>query len=190
MLWRLTERGAAQRDLSDAVHALCTLHGRLPGVIEHAASRNTLAAAAEWLAAAERGIGAERAFLARLTSAAGPLPSTPGQAETEAAIAGQRHALDMLAQSDRSGCALGAAAALVLDWQALRNVLDAAAVRFGVAPVAGTLPTERDTVEAIATIAAAPALERAISFGAQQLLAQHRGLWDLLEARASARSDS
>ncbi len=30
-------------------------------------------------------------------------------------------------------------------------------------------------------------LERAMLFGAQQLFAQHRGLWDLLEARASAR---
>jgi hypothetical protein len=30
--------------------------------------------------------------------------------------------------------------------------------------------------------------ERAMSFGAQQLLAQHRGLWDLLEARKAARA--
>ena len=31
---------------------------------------------------------------------------------------------------------------------------------------------------------------RAMLFGAQQVFAQHRGLWDLLEARASARSRS
>jgi hypothetical protein len=34
-----------------------------------------------------------------------------------------------------------------------------------------------------------PAMERAISFGAQQLFSQHRGLWDLLEARCVARGD-
>jgi hypothetical protein len=33
----------------------------------------------------------------------------------------------------------------------------------------------------------APSAERAMQFGAQQLLLQHRGLWDLLEARRDAR---
>ncbi len=32
-----------------------------------------------------------------------------------------------------------------------------------------------------------PGVERAMLFGAEQFLAQHRGLWQLLEARASAR---
>jgi hypothetical protein len=32
--------------------------------------------------------------------------------------------------------------------------------------------------------------ERAVAFGSQQLLLQNRGLFDLLEARASARGDS
>jgi hypothetical protein len=31
-------------------------------------------------------------------------------------------------------------------------------------------------------------MERAMLFGAQQVFAQHRGLWDLLEARTSARN--
>ena len=62
---------------------------------------------------------AERATLVKLVAAVGPLPSTPGQAETEAAIAGQRHALDMLARvgprrlPDRRGD--GAAARLAGD---------------------------------------------------------------------------
>ena len=47
-----------------------------------------------------------------------------------------------------------------------------------------------DEIE-VATIVAAlsdsSALQRAMGFGAQQVFAQHRGLWDLLEARASAR---
>ena len=36
-------------------------------------------------------------------------------------------------------------------------------------------------------IASAGVLGLAIGFGAQQLFAQHRAIWDLLEARASAR---
>jgi hypothetical protein len=33
-----------------------------------------------------------------------------------------------------------------------------------------------------------PASERALAFGGEQLLLQHRALFDLLEARAAARS--
>jgi hypothetical protein len=40
------------------------------------------------------------------------------------------------------------------------------------------------------TVADSPSFERAMSFGAQQLLAQHRGLWDLLEARQAARAEA
>jgi hypothetical protein len=38
-------------------------------------------------------------------------------------------------------------------------------------------------------VADTPSFERAMSFGSQQLLAQHRGLWDLLESRQQARAD-
>jgi hypothetical protein len=178
----------AVRDLTDAVHALCTLHGRHPGVIDHAALHSGQPAAKDWLEAAGAGFTAERSYLARLTAAAGPMPSTPGQAESEAAISGQRHALDMLAQSDRIGCATGAAIALVLDWAAIRATLDVAARRFGIDPPASTLPDEMETASLVSALSETPAIERAMAFGAQQILAQHRGLWDLLEARASARN--
>jgi len=176
------------RDLTDAVHAFCSLHGRHPGVIDHAVVHNHQPAAQEWLEAAAAAFTEERTYLARLTAAAGPLPSTPGQAESEAAIAGQRHALDMLAQSDRTGCATGAAIALALDWVAVREMLDSAARRFGVEPPASTLPDEMETALLVSALTETPAIERAMAFGAQQILAQHRGLWDLLEARASARN--
>ncbi|MBD3783838.1 MAG: MFS transporter [Micrococcales bacterium] len=104
-------------------------------------------------------------------------------------LAGQRHALEMLARSERRGCALGAAAALVLDWRAIRNVVDAAAQRFGVTLTPPALPSMRQTMGMMQTIDS-PAVERAMLFGAQQLLIQHRGLWDLLEARSGARVDA
>lgn len=184
---RLLTAGVAQSDLADAVHALCTAHGRRPGFIDEAAARAVQHDASNWLDDAAVGFAEERVYLARVTAAAGPLPSTPGQAQTEAAIAMQRHAFAMLARSDRPGCATGAVAALLLDWQAIRPVLDTAARRFGVTPAPLALPPYAETAAVVAALAVTPACERAIGFGAAQLLAQHRGLWDLIEARASAR---
>ena len=183
----LTAGSEAIRNLADAAHYLCVLHGRFPGVIDHAASKTSHPAALGWLSAAAEAFAAERALLTRLAVATGPLPSTPGQAECEAAVLQQRHALEMLAQSDRAGCALGAAFALALDWTAVRSVLEAAARRVSIAPGDCALPGEEETRTVAMIVADNPSFERAMSFGAQQLLAQHRGLWDLLEARQAAR---
>jgi hypothetical protein len=181
--------GAAPRDLADAIHALGTLHGRHPGIVDFAADRNPHRIAADWLDATTTGFTRERDLLAKLVVASGPLPSTPGQAESEAAVVNQRHALGMLAQSDRAGCALGAAVAFVLDWRAIRTVLDAAARRLSVPAPAMTLPLEEETRAVASTLTEGPAFERAIAFGAQQVLVQHRGLWDLLETREMARRE-
>lgn len=181
---------AAVRNLADAAHYLCMLHGRFPGVIDHAAAGTMHPAAQGWLAAAAEGFAAERSLLTRLAVAAGPLPSTPGQAECDATVLQQRHALEMLSRSERSGCALGAAVALALDWRAIRRVLDAAARRVSIEPQASTLPDEQETRTVAMIVAESSAYERAMAFGAQQLLVQHRGLWDLLESRCAARSEA
>jgi hypothetical protein len=179
--------GATTRDLADAIHLLCALHGRHPGVIDHALSHGPTPGAVSWLDETADSFAEERALLAKLTAAAGPIPSTPGQAVSEAAVTAQRHALDMLAQSDRAGCAVGAAIALVIDWRSIRGLLDAAAERAGVTVQPSRLPIDAETATLAASLASEPAVERAMSFGAQQLLAQHRALWDLAEARKSAR---
>lgn len=172
----LCMRQAATRDLSDAVHGVCLLHGHHPGLIDHVAARAD--PVPDWLAEAVPAFAAQRAWLARLVAAAGPLPSTPGQAEAEAAIAGQRRAFEALAQSGRAGCSLGAAATLLLDWAAIHRLLVAAAARFGVEPLPASLPEP----------AIAQDHARAALFAAHQVLAQHRGLWQLLESRAVARN--
>lgn len=179
----------ATRNLADAAHYLCVLHGRHPGVIDLAASKTVHAAARGWLIDAADGFARERSYLTRITVAAGPIPSTPGQAECEATVMGQRHALEMLAQSDRIGCALGAAIALIMDWRAIRRVLDAAAERLGIPIQPARLPDERETRTVAMTVAETAAIERALGFGAQQILAQHRGLWNVLEARHAARGE-
>lgn len=187
MIPKLCEIATPPRDVADAVHTLCMLHGRYPGIIDHAAQRNPMAGTEGWFEVASEGFASERALLAGLVSAAGPLPSTPGQADSEAAIAAQRHALEMLAQSDRPGCAIGAAIAVVIEWQTIRLVLDAAAARFGVTAPPGSLPPTEETAIILSTVVEKPMMARAVAFGVQQVLAQHHGLWDLLAARASAR---
>ncbi|WP_246848168.1 MULTISPECIES: DUF6975 family protein [Sphingomonas] len=184
---RLLAPHAAPRDLSDAVHALCTLHGHHPGLAAEARQHCAQPDACDWLEAIADAFVLERGYIARLAAAAGPLPSTPGQAESEAALLTSGHALEMLARSERRGCATGAVAALVHDWATIRGLLDHAATRFGIDVQPQAFPPPAYTGRAIAMLAATPATERAVSFGAQQLLAQHRALWDLLEARASAR---
>jgi hypothetical protein len=184
---RLLELGASQRDLCDAIHALCAVHGHHPGIAATALAQCAHPDACDWIERVADGCTAERAYLAQLAAAAGPLPSTPGQAETHATLVAQRHALDMLARSDRRGCSTGAVAALVLDWHAIRALLDHAAARFGIDAAPLALPSIEECTLVIDDYGSQPAVERAMAFGATQVLAQHRGLWQLLDARASAR---
>ena len=179
----------AARDLADAVHLLCSLYGRHPGLVELALQHCPAGPVRDWLRAASDGFERERLYLVRLTSAVGPLPSTPGSAETETVLSAQRHAIETLAQSERRGCALGATTALVADWTSIRTVLDRAAARMSFDPPAVNLPGTASIVEVIESGIDGMAAERALGFGAEQLLLQNRGLFDLLEARASARSD-
>lgn len=183
----LADGDRGRRNLTDVAHFVCMLHGRYPGVIDHAARRVVNPAARTFIYRAAPGFAAERAFLTRLVVAAGPLPSTLGQSQSEAAVTGQTHALVTLARSERDGTAVGAAVALVLDWRPIRRVLDLAAQAFGIQPPPLDLPGVSETIAAAVAAAETPAIERAMAFGAQQLLIQHRGLWDLLEARESAR---
>jgi len=179
----------AGRDLADAVHLLCNVHGRYPALIEIALNQDCGAAGRSWLSRAAEAFERERLYLVRLTAAVGPIPSTPGAAQTEASLLAQRHALETLARSERRGCSLGAATALVGDWWPIRRLLDRAAARVGVDCPAPSLPDEASVIEVIDSSADSPALERALAFGGEQLLLQHRALFDLLEARAEARAD-
>ncbi len=180
----------AGRDLADAVHLLCALHGHYPGLIGLALERCPNGDGREWLATAAEAFEGERLYLLRLAPAVGPIPSTPGAAQSESSLVAARHALETLAQSERTGCALGAASALIVDWLGIRPVLDRAATRAGLEPPAISLPDEETVIATIETAAKSPTAARALAFGSEQLLLQHRALMDLLEARAEARGDS
>ena len=177
------------RNLADAVHLLCSLHGRYPGLIEIALQRCAKGPVQQWLERASEAFERERLYLVRLTAAVGPLPSTPGSAETEASLVAARHALETLATSERSGCSLGAATALVGDWWPIRRLLDRVAARAGTDIPAPSLPDEASVVAIVELGADTPASARALAFGGEQLLLQHRALFDLLEARTEARGE-
>lgn len=177
------------RDLADAVHLLCSLHGRYPGLIEIALQRCPKGEARSWLDRASDAFERERLYIVRLAATVGPIPSTPGAIETETSLGAARHALETLANSERTGCALGAATALVGDWWPIRRLLDRAAARGGLECPAPSLPDEASIVEVLHLTSETPASQRALAFGGEQLLLQHRALFDLLEARAGARGD-
>lgn len=184
----LTSGPQAARNLADLLHFLCTLHGRYPGVVDHAAGRVADRKASAWLALAAEAFAAERTYLARLAVLAGPVPSTPGAADSDSVVRAQRHAIEMLALSERNGCALGSAMAVVLDWASIRRPLDAAAARLGVEPPPYAFADQQAIAAVADDFASSPGVRRALLFGAEQILVQHYGLWDILESRQQARA--
>jgi hypothetical protein len=190
-LARLLQQGGPRCgiDLADAVHLLCALHGQYPGLIALAAHNDAAIEDRNWLTQTSEAFEDERAFLLKLTTAVGPIPGTPGAAETEASLVAMRHALETLANSERVGCSLGAACALVADWASMRRVLDRAAMRIGLDRPACTLSEGDLMLEVFGRAARSPAAARAMAFGSEQLLLQHRALFALLEARSEARCD-
>lgn len=175
-------------DFADFVHLITLLHGQLPGLVDHAAARTVEVAARTWLLKSIDAFATERHYLGKLSVAVGPLPSTTGHSEAATLIAQQRHAIEMLAQSDRRGVAFGTAVTLVLEWHAMRAILDAGALRLGMEPPTCTVPSRTETLALLTELPEPERLTRAIQFGATQLLGQHRGMWDLLQARAGVRS--
>jgi hypothetical protein len=177
----------AARTAADAIHHFALLHARHPGVVDHAVERTADPQARPVIAEMASAFAVERAALAKLVVAVGPLPSTPGHADAESAVLAQHHAIDMLARSDRNGCATGAALALIVDWAAVRPLMEDVAGRLGLEIEASQLSGSDALLAALDPVEFGMAAERAMMFGAQQIVAQHRGLWDLLEARAIAR---
>lgn len=175
-------------DVADIAHFLCVLHGRHPGVVDHASGKTAEVEARDWFVKAMDGFASERAFLTKLTVSAGPISGVSANDQSNATLMGQRKALELLSQSDRTGCALGASLALVLDWQSIRPVLEQIALKLDVEPRQWPLPSLETTEALYAQQCQSSAMARAINFGADQVLSQHRGLWQLLEARRSARA--
>jgi hypothetical protein len=169
--------------LADVSHFLNVSHGRVPGIVDHAAGKIIDPDAREWLAQATAAFAYERAFLNSLTVAAGPIRRHLDQDKIEALLATQQRSFEMLATSDRKGCPAGAAMAFVLDWHATRSMLDRAALMLGVEAQPCSLPATKVTIALADALSGNAGVERAMAFGSQQLLAQQKGLWHLIAAR-------
>lgn len=169
--------------IADIAHFINITHGRHPGVVDHAAMKIVDDAARHWLVEVIEGFAAERRFLNALTVAAGPIRRHVGQDKVTALISGQTKSFEMLATSDRKGCPAGAALAFVIDWQQSRPLLDRIALHVGMEPPALSAPPVDTCIVLAAELAKDEAYMRAMGFGAQQLLGQQRGLWQLIAAR-------
>jgi hypothetical protein len=175
-----TARGAL---IADVAHFMNISHGRHPGIVDHAAKRIVDDAARKWLVDAIDGFAVERRFLNALNVAAGPIRSHAGQDKITALIGAQAKNFEMLATSDRRGCAAGAALAFVVDWQQTRLLLERISLHIGLEPPANSLPDSAACAAVATELATNEPHVRAMGFGAQQLLAQQRGLWQMIAAR-------
>lgn len=169
--------------LADIAHFMHISHGRHPGIIDFAALKIVDDAARSWLITAIDGLAAERATLNRLTVTAGPIRRLNGQDKVNALVEGQAKSFQMLATSDRKGCPAGAAIAFVVDWHQTRGLLDVVTTGVGLEAAPLGLPPVPDCIRLARQLDDGGAYRRAMSFGAQQMLAQQRGLWQLIVAR-------
>lgn len=169
--------------IADIAHFLCISHGRHPGIVDHAATKIVEEPAREWLVQAIDGFAVERGYLNQLTVAAGPIARQTGQEKITAIIANQSKSFEMLATSDRNGCAAGAAIAFVMDWQNTRDLLDECALALGIQPSKLALPDSSKSINLANMLTPDTARQRAMTFGSQQMLAQQRGLWHLIVSR-------
>jgi hypothetical protein len=172
--------------LADIGHFMNVCFGRHPGVIDHAGQKIVDQEAREWLTQAIDGFALERSYLNRLTIAAGPVHRQIGQDRVNAVIENHSRSMEMLATSDRVGCPAGAAMAFALDWQKCRPLLDRASMILGIEAPPCLLPKAGSTAQLAHALARRPAVQRAMMFGSEQMLAQQRGLWQIIATRHEA----
>lgn len=180
-------RDADPRSLADAVHGLAYLYARPSRISDVIVDRDDHPEVIDWIAATIKTFDRERMYLMRVLVGAGPVPGTPGEVKSNAIMTAQVTAIDTLARSERLGVALGAALAKIIDWHDLRRVIDAAADRFGIDRAPNLLPDRDGSLAAASVAAAAAPIDRALGFGARQLLVQHHAFWSLLQSRDQAR---
>ena len=179
---------SAGLDLADAIHALAHLHGGSTGLIDNASLKARSGEERAFTVRAMDSWRCERKALSILTVAAGPLPSTPDDRADQERAAALVSAVAALGSSDRAGVTLGATAALIIEWHGWRGVIQRAATRFAATIPRCELPGIGEVLATVAGFIDTPALERAATFGARQLLNQHGALVTMLEDRARRRA--
>lgn len=175
----------ARTTFADVLHHLGLLYGTRPNFFD-IIEVYTPVELRDWLTLARDSFAYERSLVTKLVVAAGPPPARIGQTRVSTAVDSARHALLTLAGSERLGCALGAAGALVLDWAAVGHLLRQIAATLDIEAIqpAYTKPSVTDCYNMLEIAATLPAGERAVLFGFQALLSQHRAFWDIVASRS------
>lgn len=176
-------------DVADIAHYLCLLHGRYPGVVDHLADRHIGSDHHALFSKLAGKFATERTLLTNMTVAAGPVTSLAGEDNALTAIEQLRQAIDLLARSDRDGCTLGAAAAVLCDWLSIRPALDMMLPRIGLESPIFAIADDYMQLAAIVESMTEPRQTRAVLFGIDQLFHQHDQFWLLLERRRSLRNE-
>jgi hypothetical protein len=171
---------------ADIAHFLNICFGRHPGIVDHAANKIVDQAARNWLLQAIDGFSIERAFLNRLTVAAGPIHRQLGQDRITALLEGQSRSIEMLATSERTGCPAGAAIAFVIDWKMTRPLLDHVALALSIEVPHCSLPDDYQSIKLVRDLAGKSSTQRAMTFGSNQMLSLQKGLWQLIATRHQA----
>lgn len=188
---RALAEGAVTRPLqaiADTAHFLAILHGQLPSVLE-IARLHTDEPAASWLRTAGQAFDQDRRWIVGLATMTGGALDLHGLTTAEQVVRDQRDAMLTLAKSNRTGCAIGAAVTLMLDWHAVRASLPRAAQHLGYDRrdrLSDPWPLD-GVMEVLADFADDVRVRRAIEFGSVQLASLHAQLFDLLEARHAQR---
>lgn len=179
-------RRLSRSTFADVAHLLGLLHGNRPSVFE-IVSQSPLVPSPAWLHAAMRAFAREREVVAQLILITGPPPSRAGQTSVEMSVTATRNALATLAGSDRLGCAIGAAVALLLDWEAISAAVRQIGREFDVnlADRHDEWPSRHESLGAVELAASLPGGERAVRFGFQTLLGQHFDFWNIIQCRAA-----
>lgn len=169
--------------VADIANFLNLSHGEIPGIVDNAATKIRDNIAQEWLFQSINAFRAERNYLNKMAVAAGPVRRMRGQEKITAILTTQARSFEMLTTSDRYGCPAGAAFGFILDWQETRPFLMELARTLGIAMHENPFPSPQMTYELANKLAVDGIVRRAISFGAEQIVAQQRGLWKLIAAR-------
>jgi len=174
-------------DVADIAHILTIVHGSLPTVFELASAHAPSGHLRELLFAASESFQAWRRFLALLTSKAGPAPSCLNDDVHMVSLVQLKHAIQLLASSERRGCAVGAATAMLADWHLTIPPLLSCASRFGIGHHLPSPPQVNEIIAGIEQTEPTTSELRAMTFGASQFYHMDDEIFLHLRARRQAR---
>lgn len=174
-------------DVADLAHALTVTHGGLPNIFDLASLRSDAQSLRNHLVTCSNSFQDWRRFLSALTSKAGPAPSLTDDAAHMVSLVQTKQGIQLLGESERKGCAIGAAFAMLNDWQIVLPESFKFAARLDIVEGIALPPRTSAIIEEMECLEPSAAELRAMSFGADQFYQLNDAFFRHLEARRKAR---